>query len=277
MASAGTTRRTTRQVMIEAAEIAVTAWGDGPSVLLLHGNPDSGMLWDAVAERLAPHYRCIAPDLPGFGGSEVPAGFDPSLEGMARFVEQFVSAARIEPPIDLIAHDFGGPFAFAWAVKHAATVRRMVAINTVFFSDYRWHFWARVWRTPVLGELSMAVMNRMMFGQELRRGSGNGLTQEHIDRTWTLMTPRMKRQVLRLYRASDPANFGAWENKFLALSASKPTLVIWGDKDPYIPSRYAERFNARAVVHLPGVGHWVPVEAPAACADAVLRFFAENS
>ena len=150
----------TRAVRVGGADIYVTEWGAGPPVLLLHGNPDSSIMWEGIAERLAPHYRCIAPDLPGFGHSEVPANFERSLDGLAQFVEQFLNAAAIERPLDLVAHDFGGPFAFAWAVKHPDAVRRMVAINTLFFSDYRWHFWARVWRTPILGELSMLAMNR---------------------------------------------------------------------------------------------------------------------
>jgi haloalkane dehalogenase len=148
----------------------------------------------------------------------------------------------------------------------------MVAINTLFFSDYRWHFWARVWRTPILGELSMLAMNRPMFAQELRRGS-KGISDAHIDRTWALMTPRMKKEILRLYRATDSANFRPWESAFLKLVRVKPTLVIWGDKDPYVSSRFAERFNAQKVVHLAQAGHWAPVEAPAECADAIRQFF----
>lgn len=119
----------------------------------------------------------------------------------------------------------------------------------------------------------MAMMNRPMFGRELRRGSGERITKEHIDETWALMTPRMKSQVLRLYRATDPANFKGWEDAFLALTAQRPTLVIWGDKDPYISPRYAERFNASRVVHLADVGHWPPVEAPAECAAAICECF----
>ncbi len=267
--------RGTREVRVGGANIHVTEWGDGPIVLLLHGNPDSGIMWEGLAQRLGRSCRCVAPDLPGFGHSEVPAGYQPSLDGMADFVEQFLRAGGINASIDMIAHDFGGPFAFAWAVKHPGSVRRMVAINTVFFSEYRWHFWAHVWRTPLLGELSMAVMNRPVFAQELRRGSAR-ISEAHIDQTWALMTPRMKKEVLRLYRAANSANFKSWENDFLALIATKPTLVIWGDKDPYISPHFAERFNARQVVHLPQTGHWAPVESPIECADAILRFFAET-
>jgi pimeloyl-ACP methyl ester carboxylesterase len=263
---------TTRTVRVGDADVHVTEWGAGPPVLLLHGNPDSGIMWEGVAERMAAHYRCIAPDLPGFGHSQVPSHFQRSLDGLSQFVEQFLAAANIARPVDLIAHDFGGPFGFAWAVKHPSSLRRMVAINTLFFSDYRWHFWARIWRTPILGELSMLAMNRPMFAQELRRGS-KGLSDAHIDQVWALVTPSMKQEVLRLYRATDSANFRPWESEFLKLVRAKPTLVIWGDKDPYVSSRFAERFNAQKVVHLAHAGHWAAVEAPDECADAILQFF----
>jgi pimeloyl-ACP methyl ester carboxylesterase len=61
------------------------------------------------------------------------------------------------------------------------------------------------------------------------------------------------------------------ERDFLALTKAKPTLVIWGDKDPHISPSFAERFNARKVSHVP-VGHWAPAEAPAECAAAIAEF-----
>jgi pimeloyl-ACP methyl ester carboxylesterase len=270
MADNGQTTATTRDVRVGGASIHVTEWGVGPPVLFLHGNPDSGVMWDDVARRLGTRFRCIAPDLPGFGNSSVPGGYSRSLDGMAQFVEQFLTAANVPRPLDLVAHDFGGPFAFAWAVKHPDAVRRIVALNTVFFSDYHWHFWARVWRTPILGEIAMALMNKTGFAQELRRGS-RALPQAHIDQTWALMTRRMKREVLRLYRATDPKNFPHYERNFQALTKIKPTLMIWGDKDPYIAPSFAERFNAQKVVHLP-TGHWAMIEAPAECAAAIAEF-----
>jgi haloalkane dehalogenase len=269
--------QSTRKVAVGGATIHVAEWGAGPAVLLLHGNPDSSIMWEGVAERLGQRYRCIAPDLPGFGHSQVPAAFAPSLDGMAQFIEQFLAAAGLDTPLDLVAHDFGGPFAFAWAVKHPQAVRRIAAINTLFFSDYRWHFWARVWRTPILGELSMLALNRTMFAQAMRRNAPR-MSDAHIDRTFALMSPGMRKEVLRLYRAAaDSESFKPWETDFLALVRSKPTLVIWGDKDPFIAKDFAERFNASRVVHLPDAGHWAPVEAPAECADAILQFFAETA
>jgi hypothetical protein len=58
-------RQSTHQVRVGVASIHVTEWGDGQPILLLHGNPDNGMMWDGVAARLGTRFRCVAPDLPG--------------------------------------------------------------------------------------------------------------------------------------------------------------------------------------------------------------------
>ncbi|HJU18633.1 MAG TPA: alpha/beta hydrolase [Stellaceae bacterium] len=266
----------TRIIRVGGAAVHLAEWGAGRPLLLLHGNPDSSLLWEEVALLLASDFHCLAPDLPGFGRSEVPAGFAPSLDGMAEFIESLRQAAGIGEPLDLAAHDFGGPFGLAWALRFPERVRRLVLINTLFFSDYRWHFWARVWRTPVLGEAAMALMTRPLFARELDRGGAGHIGRAHIDRTWALVTPRMKRMVLRFYRAADPAGFAPWEQALPGLIAQKPTLVLWGDRDPYIPARFAERFGAAVTVHLPGVGHWPPVEAPAEVAAQMLRHLAAD-
>jgi pimeloyl-ACP methyl ester carboxylesterase len=64
--------------------------------------------------------------------------------------------------------------------------------------------------------------------------------------------------------------------RFSGADQSKADPGDLGDKDPYISPSFAERFNARKVVHLP-VGHWAPVEAPAECADAIAEFLADRA
>ena len=70
-------------------------------MLLLHGNPDSSVMWEDVAAHLASSFHCVAPDLPGFGHSEIPRDYARSLDGMAPFVEQFRVVAGLQPPLDL--------------------------------------------------------------------------------------------------------------------------------------------------------------------------------
>jgi pimeloyl-ACP methyl ester carboxylesterase len=245
--------------------------GTGQAILFLHGNPDSADMWDGVISRLSSRFRCLAPDLPGFGRSTGSVDFDCSLDNMAAFVDGLILAAGITEPVNLVVHDFGGPYGLAWAIKHPDKIRRIAVTNTLFFSDYRWHFWARVWRTPCLGELSVLLMNRWIFGWELRRGSPT-LSQEHILRSYGHVTPTMQRMVLRLYRATDPENFRGWEEKLLGLTRRIPTLVLWGDRDPYIPIEFADRFGTENIKHFPDSGHWLPVEAPDEVSDQLSLF-----
>ncbi len=266
----------TTQLVVERVLVYLKDQGAGPPILFLHGNPDSADLWDGLIDLLSPRFRCLAPDLPGFGRSAAPPDFDCSLDNLARFVDGLVSALGIGEPLNLVMHDFGGPFGLAWAIRRHWKVRRIVAINTLFFSDYRWHAWARVWRTPVLGELSMALMNQWMFTRALRRASP-ALPADHIRKAYGLVKPPMKRMVLRLYRATDPESFVWWEDHLRSLTARVPALVLWGDQDPYIPKQYAERFGARMVVHFQAHGHWLPAEAPALVAEHLLPFLESAS
>ncbi len=247
--------------------------GAGPPVLLLHGVPDTSAVWRHVTPALAARRRCVALDLPGFGGSSAPDTFDASLDGMARWVEDALNVVGIEAPVDLVVHDFGGVFGLAWAVRHPARVRRLVILNTVFFPDYRWHFWARVWRTPLLGELSFACNSRWGLSFEMRRGSRR-LPRAHAFEAFARLTPAATRMILRLYRATDPADFAPWQHGLRALMATVPALVLWGDRDPYIDASFAERFGAREVRHLPDAGHWLQVEEPGAVGEHLVRFLA---
>ncbi len=246
--------------------------GSGPPILFLHGNPDTGELWRDVISRLGGDYRCLAPDLPGFGRSRVTGDFDCSLIEMAHFVDELVEKIGVEMPLYLAVHDFGGPYGLSWAIRHPEKVRRIMIMDSLYFSDYRWHFWARIWRTPILGELSMLLMNRWIFHLELRRGSSR-LPTEHIRRTWQQIHPAMKRMVLKLYRATDPEKFRGWEDELRALAEHVPIRVLWGAHDPYIPSRWAKHFGSSDVRIFDDCGHWLPVEAPSRVAEEVRHFF----
>lgn len=264
------------KLSVGRASIHLVDEGKGTPTLFLHGNPDSSEVWSGIIPILSPHYRCIAPDLPGFGLSTAPDDFDYSLEGMAAFVDGLVTALGINEPLNLVVHDIGGPFGLAWAVKHPTKVRSVVITNTVFHADYRWHLFGRLWRTPVIGEIVQALTSRRGFTREILRASRK-LTREQINRTYDLITPPVKRQMLRWYRATDPSNFAGWEEKLRVVLAGKPSLVLWADHDPYIAGRFADRFGAAAVEHFPDCGHWLPAEAPVRVAQRLLRFFRVNA
>jgi pimeloyl-ACP methyl ester carboxylesterase len=266
----------TATLRVGRVDVHVVDQGNGTPTLFLHGNPDSSDVWRDIMAILGPHYRCVAPDLPGFGRSTAPDDFDCSLDGMAAFVDGLVTALCIDEPLNLVVHDIGGPYGLAWAVRHPHRVRSLVIMNTVFSSDYSWHLYGRLWRTPVVGELVQALTNRRRFAREMRRGSRK-LTREQIDHSYDLITAATRRMILRWYRATDPSNFKGWEDKLRELAARIPSLVLWAGHDPYIPARFAERFGAGVVERFPDCGHWLPAEAPIEVAHRLLRFYADHA
>lgn len=259
------------KLTVDRTRIHLVDEGQGSPILFLHGNPDSCDVWSGIIPRLSPRYRCIAPDLPGFGRSTAPRDVDYSLEGMAAWVDQLVTTLGIDEPLDLVVHDIGGPFGLAWAVRHPAKLRRVVIMNTVFASDYRWHRFGRLWRTPVIGELVQALTSRRAFTRELL-GASLKLTREQIHRTYDLITPSVKRMMLRWYRAADPRHFAGWEDELRVVLKEKASLVLWASHDPYIDGRFADRFGAAVVERYPGSGHWLPAEMPDEIATRLSAF-----
>lgn len=263
-----------RAVDVRGVSTHVAEAGAGPDVLLLHGNPDTHAVWEPVVDRLAPAHRCIAPDLPGFGKSKAPADYDCSLENQAAWVAGTLDALGLSR-VHLVVHDVGGPYGLAFASKHPERVRSLTIFNTNFFPDYKWHFWARVWRTRVLGELAMAIANRPLFVREMRRGSPH-MTKEYASAAYDEFGKDTKRMVLRWYRAMDPEVHAGWDEQLLAATASTPKQVLWGDKDPFLPSTTADRYGTTNVQHFADYGHWVMIEAPDAAATSIAKLVAES-
>jgi pimeloyl-ACP methyl ester carboxylesterase len=231
--------------------------GSGPPLVFLHGNPDTHDVWSGVVARLQNDFTCYAPDLPGYGRSE--PQYDCRLEAQAEWVADLLTGLGGERP-HLVIHDVGGTYGMAFAAKHRDRIGKLTLFNAAFFPDFVWHFWGKVWRTPVLGELSMLLGNRALFVRETMKGSPR-LPREYAERTYEFYGAKTRRQVLRWYRYMDPERFAGWDQEMLAAFATFPAQVIWGDRDPYIPKATADRFGVQ-VHRFPELGHWAMVEAP---------------
>lgn len=266
----------TTPITVENIAIQVTDQGAGVPTLLLHGIFDSADTWSGVTEHLRGGYRCLAPDLPGFGRSGEPATFDCSLPHLAQFIDNLLGALGIDEPINLVGYDIGATYGLAWAVTHPAKVRRLAILNANFFSDYKWHPFARLWRVPVLGELIMAGLTERGFARAMLNGAPQ-IPPEKAREAAKLVTPAAKRMALRHYRALDSAVFRGWEDRLRELTSRVPTIVCWGDQDPVISPAFAERFGAQQVHHFTANSHWLPLEAPAALAERLDAFFREGA
>jgi pimeloyl-ACP methyl ester carboxylesterase len=248
---------------------AVTDHGAGRVVLLLHGNPDYREGWHTVIDQLEDGYRCVAADLPGFGDAgPPPASFDFGPQAFAGFVDGLLRELAIPEPVVLVAHDVGAVPALAWAAVNPDRTVGMVVANTVFHPDYHWHTMARLWRTPAVGELFMMVMNQAAFRRAISKEAPKAAPSEP-DRMYAKLDRTTRATILRWYRRmTRPDYLGDWLERMTAIARTVPTRVVWGRRDRLIPDRYAYRIGEH-VTWLDEVGHWVPLEAPDAIANAV--------
>jgi pimeloyl-ACP methyl ester carboxylesterase/2-polyprenyl-6-methoxyphenol hydroxylase-like FAD-dependent oxidoreductase len=248
--------------------------GAREAVVFLHGNPGSGADWEPLLTAVGERRRAVAWDAPGFGGAVAP-GFEQSVAAHAEFVGRALAALGIERA-HIVAHDFGGPWGLAWAASDPERFASAVLICCGALPGYRWHALARLWRTPVLGELFMATTTRPGFRLLLRRGNRPPLPRPFVDRMYDDFDRETRAAVLRLYRSV--ADVGAaGEQRARELRAlDRPALVVWGRNDPYLGVRHAERerlaFPRAELMVLDRAGHWPFVDDPRAVAAAVTSF-----
>lgn len=264
-------------LLVQNVQVHMIDRGTGSPVLFLHGAPDSGEMWDGVMKNMERKYRCIAPDLPGFGRSTAPKDFRCTLDDMASFIDALVTAYAIPTPLDLVVTDFGATYGLSWVVAHPEKVRRLAITGGAnFFSDYKWHPDGRMLRIPVLAEIMMSMMTYPMF-ENMMRKNAPGLSAEHVRRTYdaSLSKNETRRMMLKLYRSVNPKDFVGKEDRLVELTARIPTLVLWGDKDPFIASSFADRYGKAQVEHFPENGHWLAVEAPEVVASRLNAFFSQ--
>ncbi|MFL5845518.1 MAG: alpha/beta fold hydrolase [Solirubrobacteraceae bacterium] len=227
------------------------AGADAP-VLYLHGVPNGGAMWAPFLERTGG----VAVDLPGFGKSGKRGDLDASFEALGRFVETFADHLGLER-VRLCVHDWGA-VGLLWAMREPERVERLVVMDAVpFLPGYRWHFLARQWRRRIVGELSMGATVRPVA----RRLLPEGIADEVLE-SFDVGT---QRSILRLYRSAPEAELARAGERLGAITA--PALVVWGDRDPYIPASfataYAEALGGEAEVAVaPGAGHWPWLDAP---------------
>jgi pimeloyl-ACP methyl ester carboxylesterase len=245
------------------------------AVVFVHGNPGSSEDWTDLLARTGDFARAIAPDMPGFGKADRPDGFDYTVQGYARHLARLLEQLGVERA-HLVLHDFGGPWGLTWASEHLGAVASVTLVNIGLMPGYRWHKYARIWRTPILGELSQLITTRWAFRAGLNAENPKPFPRAFVDRMVDDMDRGTKRAVLKLYRATPDIDgmSRALGDKLAPLKL--PALVVWGAADTYVPARFAEAqrafFDVSAVHLLEGCGHWPFIDEPARCAEIIVPF-----
>ena len=253
--------------------------GDGPPLLLLHGDGDSKYSWSWVIPTLARNHRVYALDLPGFGGRPLP---DYTPARFARFVTAFLDALAI-PQATVLGNSFGGLVALRLALAAPERVAALGLVDSAGLGSAVAPLAASL-SFPGYGEYALA-WSHTPFGTAQRTWLRSTLLfarASRIPTPWVAEQERLARQpgfaaaTLAALRAittpGGQREVLLWQLPRLAM----PTLVLWGANDLVYPAWQA-RIAAAHLRHphlavIPDCGHLPHVERPAETAAAIARF-----
>lgn len=132
--------------------------GEGPAVVMVHGNPSWSYLYRNVISALKKEYRCLAPDHMGCGFSDKPQSYPYRLQTHIDNLERLLDHCNIERCV-LMVHDWGGAVGMGWAGRHPERISGLVVLNTAAFRSSRLPFRIAVCRWPYLGALLVRGLN----------------------------------------------------------------------------------------------------------------------
>ena len=259
---------TTRTASIDGVKIFYREAGrpDAPTVLLLHGFPTSSHMFRNLIPLLAERYHVVAPDLPGFGFSEAPAGFRYRFDELARIVGRFTEVLRLDR-FTLYVFDYGAPVGFRLAVAHPERVAAIISQNGNAYEEglsEGWNPIQKYWKQPT-------PENRAAL-REFLKPEATKWQYTHGVQDTTLVAPeayeldsallaRAGNDEVQLDLFLDYASNVALYPKFQEYFRSNrpPMLAVWGKHDPFFLPPGAEAFqrdNPSAEVHFLDTGHF---------------------
>ena len=272
-----------RQITVAGLRTPVTEAGPAEAteaVVFVHGNPGSSLDWKDLVGRVGTFARALAFDMPGFGRADKPRDFDHTVKGYGDFLEAGLTTLGVERA-HLVLHDLGGTWGLDWAARRPDRPASLVLMNTGIFIDYKWHVLARLWQTPVIGEVFMATATRPAFRTLTNRGQKRKLPRSFLDEMYDNFDRDTRYAVLRYYRAEAKPEGTANRLSEALRGRDVPTLIVWGGRDPYlgIDLAHAQKrvFTQARVVELPDSGHWPFIDNPEETAAHVIPFLRETT
>ncbi len=267
-------------------DVAYRTAGRGPVLLLVHGMAGSSATWRHVMPSLAEHYTVVAPDLLGHGESAKPKG-DYSLGAHASLLRDLLNALGHERAT-CIGQSLGGGIVLQFAYQFPERCERIVLVGSgglgsevnLVLRALTAPFAETLFGLVCTSTLRDAVSSFAgMFG---RRGARLSPAGEEIWRSYaSLADGSCRRAFFRTLRAVvDVRGQAIHAGDRLYLAAHLPTLIIWGDRDPFIPHHHGSATHAAIpgsrLEIFPGAGHYPHCEDPVRFV-AVVRDFIEST
>jgi epoxide hydrolase 4 len=271
--------------------------GNGKLILFAHGFPEFWYAWKNQLLEFGRDYHAVAPDMRGYNLSEKPSGVD---QYEVKFVCEDLRALAEHlgyKRFVLVGHDWGGAIAWAFALQYPGCLEKLVIINaphpTVFERELRDNpaqqkasEYMLMFRSSEAEQILSANQYDFLYKGVLNDGINQGyLTQEDCEaylEAWS--QPGAITGGLNYYRAAHigpvTAEGGPAKGNFVAdlseVTVKVPTLVIWGEKDPYLLTGNLEGLEEfvsdLTIKRIPNGTHWVVHEKPALINDLIRGF-----
>ena len=285
-----------RRVAVDGVRIHVRTAGSGPALLLLHGYPQTHVMWHRVAPRLAERFTVVVPDLRGYGDSDKPSADAEHVAYSKRVMarEQVALMRQLgHERFGVAGHDRGGRVAYRMALDHPERVARLAVLDivptiTVFDAvdrriatdTFHWFFLIQPYDFP---ERLIGADPGYFLRHLLGRWSGDGLApfapEALAEYVRCFSDPATIHATCEDYRAGATVDYEADAADRGRRRIACPVLALWGGRGR------VERRDPRAVWRqwaddvrgepLP-CGHFLPEEQPEATADALQGFFSED-
>lgn len=246
------------------------------AVVFMHGNPGLSLDFAGLLRAIPRGTRVVAFDLLGFGHAEKPYDFPYDLPSSRPLADEAFSKLGLER-VHLVGHDVGSVLGVDWAARHPERLASAVLIAGGILIGYQDHHFARVWKTPVAGEDSMRRTTREGFVSVLQAHNPRPLPREFVDRNYDAYDRATRCAILKAYRALPDATQLGREHAAALRPYDRPALVIWGDRDPFLPPHIAqsnrEGFPSADVHVYENSGHWPFVDEEQRTVELMSAFF----
>jgi len=266
--------------VVDGLMLQYLAAGDGPAIVLLHGYAEDSRMWRPLIPQLAARFTVIAPDLPGIGGSDIPAdGLD--MTHAAIRIHALVRSLGIAKAV-VVGHDIGLMVAYAYAAQFPAEVEKLVLMDAFLPGVPGWE---AVYNNPAIWHFR--------FNGPTPEALVNGRERTYFEHFWndfaadkTRSIPDSAREAYTAAYARPGRMRAGWAYfvsfqqaakdfaQFARTKLTMPVLSIGGDRanaDVLGTQVKLVATNATSIT-LPNTGHWLMEERPEETTAALLRF-----
>lgn len=260
------------RVRVGEVSLNVVEQGQGQPVLLVHGFPLDHSMWRGQLDGLSQHCRVIAPDLRGFGKSDVTEGVV-TMEQLADDLARLLDALKIDEPVAFCGLSMGGYVAWQFVARHADRVGRLIVCDTRAVADSQETAAGREKSAQrVLAEGAQIVADAMLPKLFYRPAGQTEQEPDYVRQTRDVMLATNPQGIAAALRgmAQRPDVTGQLGQ------IRVPTLVLCGEHDAISPAaemrKIAEGIPDARYVEIAGAGHMAPLEKLAEVNAAMLTF-----